>query len=104
MRNFEFQNTTKIIFGKETENKIGEETVKIGKKALLHYGSESIKKSGLYDRVKTSLIKAGVELVELGGVEPNPRVSLVREGIELCRKENVDIILPVGGGSSIDSA
>jgi alcohol dehydrogenase len=104
MRNFEFQNATKIIFGKETENKAGEEVSKIGKKALLHYGGGSIKKSGLYDRVKNSLTASGVEMVELGGVEPNPRLDLVQEGIELCRKENVDIILAVGGGSSIDSA
>jgi len=104
MRNFEFQNTTKIIFGKGTENRVGEEMSRIGKKILLHYGSGSIIKSGLYDKVKDSLKKANIEVVELGGVKPNPRLDLVKEGIELCRKENIDAILAVGGGSAIDSA
>ena len=71
---------------------------------LLHYGGGSIKRSGLYDTVTASLKENGVEFVELGGVVPNPRLSLVHEGIALCRKENVDLILAVGGGSAIDSA
>lgn len=104
MRNFVFQNATKIIFGKDTEARVGEETRKLGKKVLLHYGGGSIKRSGLYDRVLASLREAGVEVVELGGVMPNPRVDLVREGVELCRKEGVEAILAVGGGSVIDSA
>ncbi|HHV98261.1 MAG TPA: iron-containing alcohol dehydrogenase [Clostridiaceae bacterium] len=104
MNNFVFQNATKIIFGKATENQVGAETAKYSKKVLLHYGGGSIKKSGLYDRVIKSLRDAGVEYIELSGVQPNPRLSLVREGIELCRKNNIEFILAVGGGSVIDSA
>lgn len=104
MVNFSYQNTTKIIFGKDTERKVGSETKKFGSKVLLHYGGGSIKKFGLYDKVVESLKSAGLEVFELGSVQPNPRLSLVREGIELCRKNNIDFILAVGGGSVIDSA
>lgn len=104
MQNFTYQNTTKIVFGKDTENEVGEYTAKHGSKVLLHYGGGSIKKYGTYDKVIESLEKAGVEYVELGGVEPNPKLSLVNEGIELAKEESVDFILAVGGGSVIDSA
>lgn len=104
MINFVFQNTTKIIFGKETESLVGAEMSKIGKKVLLHYGGGSIKKSGLYDRVIKSLKEAHIEIVELEGVKPNPRLSLVQEGIKICKGEGIDSILAVGGGSVIDSA
>ncbi|MBT4540968.1 iron-containing alcohol dehydrogenase [Candidatus Woesearchaeota archaeon] len=110
MDNFTFQNETKIIFGKDTELLIGEETAqyleneKLSKNILLHYGSGSIKKSGLYDKVVDSLKKANINFIELGGVVPNPRLSLVREGIKLCRDKKIDFILAVGGGSVIDSA
>jgi alcohol dehydrogenase YqhD (iron-dependent ADH family) len=104
MNNFTFQNTTKIIFGKGTENTVGKEVAQYSKKVLLHYGGGSIKKTGLYDRVVRSLRDAGVEYVELGGVKPNPRLSLIYEGIELCRKNDIGFILAVGGGSVIDSA
>ena len=104
MLNFEFHPTTKVLFGRETEKEVGVEVARHGKKALLHYGGGSIKKSGLYDRVIASLKSANIEVVELGGVQPNPRISLVREGIELCRTEGVDFVLAVGGGSVIDSA
>jgi hypothetical protein len=104
MDNFTFHNTTKIIFGKGAESSVGTEAATFSKKILLHYGSGSIKKSGLYDRVAASLKAAGVSFVELGGVAPNPRLALVREGIALCRKEKVGFILAVGGGSVIDSA
>ncbi|WP_097027450.1 iron-containing alcohol dehydrogenase [Clostridium peptidivorans] len=104
MINFSYQNATKIIFGKDTENEVGNESKKYGIRILLHYGGGSIKKSGLYTRVIKSLKDAGVEIFELGGVKPNPRLSLVREGIELCHKNNIDLILAVGGGSVIDSA
>ena len=104
MNNFTYFNYTNIVFGKDTEDQVGELTAKMGKKALLHYGTGSIKRSGLYDRVIASLKAAGVEFVELGGVVPNPRLSLVHEGIALCRREQVDCILAVGGGSAIDSA
>jgi alcohol dehydrogenase YqhD (iron-dependent ADH family) len=104
MKNFEYDNKTKIVFGKGTENQVGELTKLYGKKVLLHYGSASIKKYGLYDKVVASLQKEGVSFVELGGVVANPRLSKVYEGVELCKKENVDFILAVGGGSVIDSA
>lgn len=104
MMNFVFQNTTKIIFGKETESLVGEQMSSIGKKVLLHYGGGSIKKSGLYDRVIKSLEEADIEIVELEGVKPNPRLSLVQAGIKVCKEQGVDSILAVGGGSVIDSA
>lgn len=104
MENFVFQNTTKIIFGRNTETQVGKETKKYADRILLHYGGGSIKKSGLYDRVVASLKEAGVDFVELAGVQPNPRLSLVKKGIELCRREKIRFILAVGGGSVIDSA
>lgn len=105
MNSFEFYSPTKVIFGKDVENLVGSEIRKWGgKKVLVHFGGKSAKKSGLLDRVEASLKKEGLDYVMLGGVKPNPRLSLVREGIELCRKEGVDFILGVGGGSAIDSA
>lgn len=104
MNDFVFQNATKVIFGKNTENQVGKECAAIASRVLLHYGGGSIKKSGLYDRVMASLKAEGLEVVELSGVKPNPRLSLVKQGIELCRKERIGMILAVGGGSVIDSA
>lgn len=104
MLNFVFQNKTKIVFGKGTENEVGKETKAYGSRVLLHYGGGSIKASGLYDTVMKALKAEGIEVFELGGVKPNPRLSLVREGIKLCIENNIDFILAVGGGSVIDSA
>jgi len=106
VKDFEFQNTTKIIFGRGSDNKVGKEVKTLGgsKVLLHHYGDNIIKEIGLYDRIINSLKSEGIDIVELAGVKPNPRLSLVREGIGLCRKENVDLILAVGGGSVIDSA
>ncbi|MFA5014374.1 MAG: iron-containing alcohol dehydrogenase, partial [Actinomycetota bacterium] len=104
MNNFTFRMPTKIIFGKDTESQVGIEAARYGSRILLHYGTGSIKKYGLYDRVLKSLKDAGLEIIELGGVQPNPRLNLVRKGIDLCRKEKIDFILAVGGGSVIDSA
>ncbi|MBR1824692.1 MAG: iron-containing alcohol dehydrogenase [Ruminococcus sp.] len=105
MDNFQFYSPTEFIFGKETESQAGEMVKKYGgTKVLLHYGSKSAIKSGLLDRVKEVLTDSGIPFVELGGVKPNPRDTLIYEGIELCRKENVDFILSVGGGSCIDSS
>lgn len=104
MQDFSFYSPTEIVFGKNSEQQIGTLSRQLGGKVLVHYGSGSIKRSGLYDVVKASLKDAGVEFVELGGVQPNPRLSLVHEGIALCRKEQVQGILAVGGGSTIDSA
>lgn len=104
MLDFEFISPTKFIFGKDAELKTGEEAAKYGKKALIHYGGGSVVKSGLLKRVQDSLHQAGIETIELGGAQPNPRDTLVYKGIELCRTEKVDLIVAVGGGSTIDSA
>jgi len=104
MRDFTFQNATKLIFGKDKEQLVGQESSQYGKKLLLHYGGGSIKSSGLYERVVQSLTEHDIEIFELGGVQPNPRVSLVREGVSICKEHNIDFILAVGGGSVIDSA
>ncbi|MBR6265670.1 MAG: iron-containing alcohol dehydrogenase [Bacteroidales bacterium] len=105
MNNFNFYSPTEFVFGKDREVECGDYVVKHGgSKVLLHYGSSSAKKSGLLDRVIKSLKDKGIPFVELGGVQPNPHDSLVYKGIELCRKENVDFILAIGGGSAIDSA
>lgn len=104
MLNFKFQNKTKIIFGKDTESNVGKELKAFGKKVLLHYGGGSIKKYGLYDKIIANLKDHDIEFIELAGVEPNPKLSLVRQGIELCKKEDIDSILAIGGGSVIDSA
>ncbi len=104
MLNFDYCAPTRILFGKGEENIVGTRIQPLAKKILLHYGGGSIKKTGLYDRIITSLKSSGIEIVELGGVLPNPRLSLVHTGISLCRQEQVDLILAVGGGSVIDSA
>ncbi len=105
MDNFNFYSPTFFAFGKDTEVEAGELVRRFGgSKVLIHYGGGSVVRSGLLDRVKASLDKSGIGYAELGGVKPNPRSGLVYEGIELCKKENVDFILAVGGGSTIDSA
>lgn len=105
MENFTFYSPTYFAFGKEEENNTGKYVKRFGgKKILIHYGGGSVIRSGLMDRVKASLASENIEYVELGGVMPNPRSGLVYEGIDLCRKENVDFVLAVGGGSAIDSA
>ncbi|MCX6347846.1 MAG: iron-containing alcohol dehydrogenase [Actinobacteria bacterium] len=104
MDNFIFQSPTRIIFGKDTELEVGKETKKFAGKVLLQYGGSSIKKYGLYDRIIKSLKKEDIEVFELGGVKPNPRLDLVHEGIKICRDNNINFILAVGGGSTIDSA
>jgi alcohol dehydrogenase len=104
MQNFIFQNSTKIIFGKGQIKRIGKEISKYGKKALLVYGKNSILKNGIYNQVTSSLKDAGISFVDFPGVRSNPVLSHVEAGIELARKENVDVVLGVGGGSVIDSA
>lgn len=102
MKSFVFYNPTKIVFGKDKTKSIG--NYLSGKKCLLLYGQESIKKNGIYDRVVESLNKNGVMFVEKNGVKSNPVLSFVHEAIELARKEKVDAVLAVGGGSVIDTA
>ena len=105
MFNFNFYAPTKVVFGKDTEKQVGALVKEQNcTKVLIHYGSSSVKRSGLLDRVKQSLDAEEISYVELGGVVPNPRLSLVYEGIALGRTENVDFILAVGGGSVIDSS
>ena len=105
MNNFTFYSPTYFVFGKDEENNAGKYVKRFGgSKVLIHYGGGSVVRSGLLERVKYSLQEQGIASVELGGVKPNPRSGLVYEGIELCRKENVDFVLAVGGGSTIDSA
>lgn len=105
MHNFEYYTPTKVVFGKNTEAETGKLVKEQNcRKALVHYGSGSVVRSGLLDRICRSLNAEGIQYVSLGGVVPNPRLSKVREGIALCRREGVDFILAVGGGSVIDSA
>lgn len=105
MNNFTFYSPTYFVFGKNTENAVGQYVKRFGgNKVLIHYGGGSIVRSGLLDRVKTSLIKEKIDFIELGGVLPNPRSGLIYQGIDLCRKERIDFILAVGGGSTIDSS
>ncbi|HIX67753.1 MAG TPA: iron-containing alcohol dehydrogenase [Candidatus Anaerostipes excrementavium] len=105
MLDFQYYAPTKVVFGKGAELKTGTLVKEEGcRKVLLHYGGQSAKKSGLLDRICEALKAQDVDYVMLGGVVPNPRLSKVYEGIELCRKEGVDFILAVGGGSVIDSA
>ena len=105
MNNFTFYSPTYFVFGKDTECQTGEYVKKFGgSRVLIHYGGGSVVRSGLLDRIKTSLENSGLTYITLGGVMPNPRSGLVYEGIELCKKEKVDFLLAVGGGSVIDSA
>lgn len=105
MNNFNFYSPTFFVFGKEREKETGKYVKRFGgKKVLIHYGSGSVIRNGLLDRVKDSLRAEEILFVELGGVVPNPRSGLVYEGIEICKKEKIDFILAVGGGSVIDSA
>ena len=105
MLSFDYQNHTHIVFGPETENRVGELVKGFNaKKVLVHFGSQSARKSGLLDRVENSLRASGIDFVELGGVVPNPRRSLARKGIQICKDEKVDFILAVGGGSVMDSS
>jgi len=104
MNDFVYCGPTKYIFGRDSEKLVGREVLNFGKKVLLHYGSGSIKKTGLYDSVVESLKNNNIEVFELGGVLPNPRLGKVREGINICKANDIDLILAVGGGSVIDSA
>lgn len=105
MQDFEYYTPTKVYFGRNSEDKIGQALKEYGaKKILIHYGTNSAEKSGLLGRVRKKLEEAGLDYVELGGVVANPRLDLIREGIEFAKKEKVDFILAVGGGSVIDSA
>ena len=100
--NFTFHNPTKLHFGEDSLSKLSEELKNYGKKVMLCYGGGSIKRNGIYDQVMAELKKAGCEVVEMAGVMPNPTIEKVLEGAHMARQENVDFILGVGGGSTVD--
>ena len=105
LKNFVFNTPTKVVFGKGVEEQVGRLIREFGgRRVLLHYGGGSVERSGLLARIRESLEQEGLSWLELGGVVPNPRLSLVRRGVELGRREGVDFVLAVGGGSVIDSA
>ena len=105
MNNFEYCVPTRVIFGRDTQKRAGELIKEYGfRKVMIHYGGGSVKRSGLLDQVTASLREAGIEMVLFGGVQANPTLSKALEGMEICRREGVDFILAVGGGSVIDSA
>lgn len=105
MKNFVLRTPTEIVFGRDIEKQIGPRLKALGaKRVLVHFGGSSARSSGLLGKVEDSLGTAGLGFVELGGVSPNPKVSLARNGVELARREGVDFVLAVGGGSVIDSA
>ena len=105
MNNFTFCSPTKFVFGRGVTDTVGAELAEAGyRRALIVYGQGSVVRTGTLDRVQASLDAAGVSHVELGGVRPNPEIALVREGAALAEREQVDIVLPVGGGSAMDCA
>ncbi len=103
MNSFIYDVPVKVYFGENQLSHLGEELKKYGKRVLLTYGGGSIKKIGLYDKVVSEIKNAGLELFELSGIEPNPRIDSVRKGAEICKKENIDVLLAVGGGSTLDA-
>lgn len=103
MNNFIYDISTKVYFGENQTCNLGNELSKYGRRVLLTYGGGSIKKIGLYDKIVDEIKKSGLELFELSGIEPNPRIESVRKGAEICKKENIDVLLAVGGGSTIDA-
>ncbi len=102
MNNFVYDIPTKVYFGENQLGNLGVELSKYGKRVLLTYGGGSIKKIGLYDKIVEEIKKAGLELYELSGIAPNPRVSSVNAGADICKRENIDVLLAVGGGSVLD--
>ena len=105
MKDFNFYSPTQVVFGKDSENQVAQLVKRYGgSKVLVHYGGGSARRSGLLDKLTGILAEAGIPYVELGGVVPNPLLSKVQKGIDLCRREGVDFILAVGGGSVIDSS
>ena len=103
MNGFVYNIPTKVYFGENQLGHLGEELKKFGKRVLLTYGGGSIKRSGLYDRVIEELHKAELEVIELSGIEPNPRIESVRKGVAICKEQGIDVLLAVGGGSTIDA-
>jgi alcohol dehydrogenase YqhD (iron-dependent ADH family) len=102
MNNFIYDVPTRVYFGENQLGNLGRELVKYGKRVLLTYGGGSIKKGGLYGKVVVEIKAAGLELFELNGIEPNPRITSVNAGADICKREKIDVLLAVGGGSVID--
>ena len=103
MNNFVYHIPTKVYFGENQLGHLGKELAKFGKRVLLTYGGGSIKRNGLYDKVIEELRNAKLEVFELSGIEPNPRIESVREGVKICKEQCIDVLLAVGGGSTIDA-
>ena len=103
MNNFVYHIPTKVYFGENQLGHLGKELAKFGKRVLLTYGGGSIKRNGLYDKVVEELHNAKLEVFELSGIEPNPRIESVREGVKICKEQGIDVLLAVGGGSTIDA-
>ncbi|MBO7312630.1 MAG: iron-containing alcohol dehydrogenase, partial [Alistipes sp.] len=104
MNSFIYNIPTKVYFGENQLGNLGKEILAFGKRVLLTYGGGSIKRIGLYDRVLEELRNAGAKVFELSGIEPNPRIESVREGAKICKEQSVDVILAVGGGSTLDAS
>ena len=103
MNNFVYDIPVKVYFGENQLQHLGEELSKFGSRVLLTYGGGSIKKIGLYDKVIAEIERAGLEVFELSGIEPNPRIDSVRRGAQMCKDHNIDVLLAVGGGSTLDA-
>lgn len=103
MNNFIYDIPVKVYFGPGQLCHLGEELKKYGRRVLLTYGGGSIKRTGLYDAVTAELRKADLEVFELSGIEPNPRIDSVRQGVKICKEQNIDVLLAVGGGSTLDA-
>lgn len=104
MNNFVYDIPTKVYFGEGQLCHLGEELMKFGNRVLLTYGGGSIKRTGLYDKIVAEIEKAGLELFELSGIEPNPRIDTVRRGAAMCKDNAIDVVLAVGGGSTLDAS
>ena len=104
MKNFNYSIPTEIFFGKGQIGVLGEQIKKYGTKVLLVYGGGSIKRNGIYDKAVSILKENGIKYWELPGVEPNPRIESVRKGAEICKENDIELVLAIGGGSSIDCA
>lgn len=104
MNSFVYDIPVKVYFGENQLGNLGAELKKFGNRVLLTYGGGSIKRSGLYGQITEEIKKAGLELYELSGIEPNPRIDSVRKGAQICKDEQIDVLLAVGGGSTIDAA
>ena len=103
MNSFIYDIPVKVYFGRDQLSHLGTELRKFGRRVLLTYGGGSIKRNGLYDRVVSELRNADMEVYELSGIEPNPRIESVRQGVAMCKEHNIDVLLAVGGGSTIDA-